>query len=163
MDMDHLEAYVVALGRLCFAAVCAASVGWEREAQKKSAGLRTHVLVAVGSCLYALAAENLVARYEGVDIMRLIQGALMGTGFIAGGVIFRQGTSVRGLTTAAGLWIMSAVGVSIGLGFYFLAIASTALTFAVMTTLRWMEGRFSDKESKQDVGPGTDEVEDDDD
>ena len=70
------------------------------------------------------------------DVMRLLQGMLVGTGFICGGAIFREGGSVRGLTTATGLWVMGAVGLAVGVGQYFLAILATVVTFVVMEFVR---------------------------
>ena len=135
--------YAAALGKLVLAGACGAAIGWEREAHEKAAGLRTHILLALGACLYALAAVQLRAAYaSGADVMRVIQGGLIGTGFICGGVVFREGNTVRGLTTAAGLWIMGAIGVAIGLGFYFIAVSATGLTFLSMTVLKRGERRI---------------------
>jgi putative Mg2+ transporter-C (MgtC) family protein len=134
--VEAIVPYLVALGKLVLAGACGAAVGWEREAHEKAAGLRTHVLLAIGACLYALTAVGLRADYPATDIMRVIQGALMGTGFICAGVIFREGRNVRGLTTAAGLWVMGATGVAVGLGHYYLAVVTTALTVIAMTVLK---------------------------
>jgi len=125
----------VAVWRLALAAACGAAIGWQREAQDKSAGLRTHMLLAIGACLFAL----VTVRLDGGDPLRLIQGMLMGTGFIAGGVVFRQGDLVRGLTTAVGLWVMGAIGMAAGVGQYFLAVLATAAAFLVLSVLRRVE------------------------
>jgi len=114
--------------RLVLAGVCGALIGWQREKKDKSAGLRTHMLLALGSCTFALVGLGMA---EG-DILRIVQGTLMGTGFICGGVIFRQGATVRGLTTAVGLWSLSAIGVACAAGEYALALIATAGAFAIM-------------------------------
>ncbi len=134
--LEAVLPYAGALGKLVLAGACGASVGWEREAHEKSAGLRTHILMAVGACLFALVARDLIRAYPDADIVRVIQGALIGTGFVCSGVIFRDQDNVRGLTTAAGLWIMGAVGVAVGFGSFFLAIVTTVLTVIAMTLLR---------------------------
>ena len=124
--------YATDIGRLLLAAVCGAVVGRERESHEKAAGLRTHMLLAIGACLFALVALRMHEGVAQTDVMRLLQGMLIGTGFICGGAIFRDGGSVRGLTTATGLWVMGAVGLAVGVGQYFLAILTTVVTFAVM-------------------------------
>jgi putative Mg2+ transporter-C (MgtC) family protein len=128
--------YATDAGRLLLAATCGAVVGWEREAHEKAAGLRTHMLLAIGACLFALVALRMSEEAERADVMRLLQGMLVGTGFICGGAIFREGASVRGLTTATGLWVMGAVGLAAGVGQYFLAILTTVTTFVVMEFVR---------------------------
>ena len=130
--LQPLSVYATDVGRLLLAAVCGAVVGWERESHEKAAGLRTHILLAIGACLFSLVALRMSEEPDKTDVMRLLQGMLVGTGFICGGAIFREGGSVRGLTTATGLWVMGAVGLAVGVGQYFLAILTTVVTFAVM-------------------------------
>jgi putative Mg2+ transporter-C (MgtC) family protein len=136
------------VGRLILAAACGAVVGWEREAHEKAAGLRTHILLAIGACLFTLVAVHV----QGEDITRLMQGLVTGTGFLAGGVIFREGLSVRGLTTAVGLWVMGAVGLAIGVGEYFLGVLATLVMFIVLTLVRRIERRYVHHPA--DGGPG---------
>ena len=90
---DALIQDAVMVIRLVLSAACGALIGWQREKKDKAAGLRTHMLLAIGSCLFTMVGLQFVAG----DAIRLVQGTLMGTGFICGGVIFRQGPSVRGL------------------------------------------------------------------
>ena len=127
--------YAVAAARLLLAALCGALIGWEREVHEKGAGLRTHILICVGSCLFALIGVRIREDFGIGDPLRLVQGMLLGVGFIAGGVIFTQRGSVRGLTTAAGLWVITAVGLASGLGYYFLAGSGTLLA---MVTIIWL-------------------------
>ena len=130
------QIYATDAGRLVLAAACGAVIGWEREAHEKAAGLRTHILLAIGACLFALVALRMHEDVAQTDVMRLLQGMLIGTGFICGGAIFREGPSVKGLTTATGLWVMGAVGLAAGVGQYFLAILTTVVTFVVMEFVR---------------------------
>ncbi|MBE3123802.1 MAG: MgtC/SapB family protein [Planctomycetes bacterium] len=143
--------YGVQVVRLLLAAVCGAVVGIQRERHEKAAGLRTHMLLAIGACLFSLTALRLHADVAQTDVMRLVQGMLMGTGFIAGGVIFRDGASVRGLTTATGLWVMGAVGLACGIGEYFLAIVATVLTVITLSVLRQVEQKLHHSGDK-DIG-----------
>lgn len=140
-----LATYGTMVGRLVLAAACGALIGWlasrrsgQREAHDKAAGLRTHMLLALGGCLFTL----ITLRVGSGDPLRVVQGMLIGTGFIAGGVIFRQGDLVRGLTTAVGLWVMGAIGTAVGVGEYFLALLGTLIAFLVMSLLQKVERRL---------------------
>ena len=119
-------------------------IGFEREWRGRAAGLRTHLLVARASCLLMLAAmsqgdwafealpdENIVT-----DPTRMAHGVLTGIGFLCAGVIFRTGFSIHGLTTAASLWMASALGVLFGAGLFGLGAAGTLVTVAILTGLR---------------------------
>jgi len=134
---DDLARSGIMVLRLLLAAVCGAMIGWQREKKDKAAGLRTHMLLAVGSCIFTLVGLSM----DGGDILRIVQGTLMGTGFICGGVIFRQGPTVRGLTTAVGLWGLSAIGVACGAGMYVLALLGTLLSFVVIAEFVRLEER----------------------
>lgn len=132
--IDFVEAGEVVL-KLVVSGLCGALIGWEREVKEKAAGVRTHTLVALGSCLFTILAFRLTAQAPGADPARVVQGILMGLGFLAGGVIFREGASVKGLTTAAGLWILGAVGLAIGMGRYLEGILGTGFAFLVIEAL----------------------------
>ena len=128
------------------AVVAGALIGLEREYRARPAGLRTHILVSLASALLMLAAVHQVHWLAGapfdivrIDPVRMAHGILTGIGFLCGGVIFRQGLSVHGLTTAASLWITSALGTLYGIGFYGLAISGTAATLAVLAGFRWFD------------------------
>ena len=143
--MEWLNAYVVpVLG----AVVAGGLIGLEREYRGRPAGFRTHILVALTSSLLMLAAIHQLewmGEVEGdvirIDPTRMAHGILTGIGFLCGGVIFRHGLSVHGLTTAASLWITSALGTLYGVGFYGLAIGGTAVTLLVLGVLRWADRR----------------------
>jgi putative Mg2+ transporter-C (MgtC) family protein len=123
----------VLIFRLVLAGVCGAAVGFEREFHDKRAGLRTHTLICMGACLFTLVCLDMR------EFSRLVQGLLTGIGFIGAGVIFRRGEAVKGLTTAAGLWALTGVGLAVGLGNYFLAVAGTALMLGVIVLLKSVE------------------------
>ncbi len=126
--------------KLFIALVCGAVVGLEREISDKAAGLRTHILVCIGACIYGLIGLTLVSMYGEADILRLAQGLLIGIGFLGAGVIFREGATIRGLTTAAGIWIMGAIGLAVGLGRYYIATLGTFFTFLTLTVFSKIEG-----------------------
>ncbi|MDP3954574.1 MAG: MgtC/SapB family protein [bacterium] len=132
--------------RLLVAAGLGAAVGFERERSNKVAGLRTHSLVAIGSALISILSvygfEN-VAKGPGYDPSRLISNIIVGIGFIGGGAILRYGPRVIGTTTAATLWLVAAVGIAAGLGFYGGALAATIIAYIILTVLWQIEKKFS--------------------
>ena len=97
------------LGRLVLAAMCSGLIGYERETARKAAGLRTHTLVGVGAAIFAIAS---MTSFDGPDESRIAAQIVTGVGFLGAGAIFRQGALVTGLTTAAGLWVAAAIGMS---------------------------------------------------
>jgi putative Mg2+ transporter-C (MgtC) family protein len=126
---------LISLGKLLFALACGAAIGWEREIHEKAAGLRTHMLVSAGACLFAILGLEFLGEGRPADFLRVAQGIMMGVGFLAGGVIFREGPLVRGLTTAAGLWVIAAIGLAVGMGDFALALIATVLCFVVVSVL----------------------------
>lgn len=148
MDGVSLQYVLPVLGALAAGAV----VGFEREYRSRPAGLRTHMLVALASALLMLAAVHQL-KWMGdtpletvrIDPVRMAHGVLTGVGFLCGGVIFQQGVSVHGLTTAASLWITSALGMLFGMGLYDLAIAGTVLSVVVLSAARWLDRHMPQK------------------
>lgn len=133
-------------GPLLGATLAGGLIGFEREYHGRAAGLRTHILVALASSLLMLAATHQLQWMTGtphevirIDPTRMAHGILTGVGFLCGGVIFRQGLNVHGLTTAASLWITSALGTLFGVGFYDLAIGGTLAVLVVLAVLRLFE------------------------
>lgn len=127
------------LVRLLLALLCGAVIGMQRERAGKSAGLRTHILVATGSTLFVVGAVD-----TGMDedaLSRVVQGLITGIGFLGAGAILKREKEkdIRGLTTAAGIWMTAAIGVTIGLGRFGVAIFATAFTWAVLSLLRQLE------------------------
>jgi putative Mg2+ transporter-C (MgtC) family protein len=134
-------------GRLLVAAVLTGLIGLERELRERAAGLRTHMLVGVGSALFtivsAYAWTDFVFSREGgtlFDPTRIAAQIVTGIGFLGAGAIIRQGLSVRGLTTAAGLWVVAAIGMAAGAGYYSAALIATALVLIGLGPARWFEG-----------------------
>jgi putative Mg2+ transporter-C (MgtC) family protein len=132
-------------------ALCAGGlVGLERSRRGRLAGLREHALVCLGSAqlmligVYAWQGETTASHFD-PSIGRVIQGLMSGIGFLGAGGILKEGFSVRGLTTAASIWVTATIGVLIGLGFIFPAVATTLLTLLSLTILRWCEGLLIDK------------------
>lgn len=128
------------------AAVAGGLIGLEREYRGRPAGLRTHILVAIASALLMLAAVHQFTWMQDtphevirIDPVRMAHGILTGIGFLCGGVIFRQGLTVHGLTTAASLWVTSALGTLYGMGLYGLAIGGTFVTLLVLGGFRWAD------------------------
>lgn len=112
---------------LAFAAFLGSLIGWQREAQARPAGLRTHILVAVGSCLLAQ------VRFPGGDPARVAAQVVTGIGFLGAGVILRRGPSVRGLTTAASIWAVAGIGIAVGAGGMNAALAGAATAIVLVT------------------------------
>jgi putative Mg2+ transporter-C (MgtC) family protein len=134
------------IGRLVVAAALGAILGAEREYRQKAAGLRTNTLISLGSALFTLMSIELVPGGSG-DPSRVAAQIVTGIGFLGGGAILRTGMSVRGLTTAATIWVVAAVGVAAGAGKYGLAVATTAIAFAVLTALPPLEELIERDES----------------
>lgn len=130
-----------------FGAVLAgALIGLERTYNGRAAGFRTHVLVCTASSLLMLLSTREAAMLSGlpidavrVDPARMAQGIMTGIGFLGAGVIMKDGLSVRGLTTAASIWITAAIGVIIGIGFFWPATVATLLTLMTLSLFRWLE------------------------
>ena len=127
----------IVAGRLVLAAVLGAAVGYNRELLQKPAGVRTHALVALGAALVALISALLTHPSFGDDLAapsRIIQGLVAGVGFIGGGVILRLESEqrVEGLTTAASIWVVAAVGISAGLGLWRTAAIAVVIALVVL-------------------------------
>lgn len=136
-----LNVYDIAI-RLMIATVLSGVIGYEREVHGRAAGLRTTILVGVGSCLIMLTSMNLHTMYQGianVDPSRIPAQIVSGIGFLGAGTILRFHASVRGLTTAAALWAVAGIGIAIGSGFYVAAYLATAFIFIVLVALSYLE------------------------
>lgn len=137
--------------RLLAATVLGGIVGFQRERVGKAAGLRTHILVASGSALFVLAATGSGMSSEGLS--RVVQGLATGIGFIGAGAILKlsETREIQGLTTAAGLWMTAAIGVSVGLGGLGLALLSTALTWIVLASMGRIELRLEKRQKESET------------
>lgn len=129
--------------RLCLAAALGAVLGFEREWRQKYAGLRTNILIAIGSALFTMMSIDL-SLSSGGDPTRVAAQIVTGIGFLGAGAIMRTGSWIRGLTTAAMIWVNAAIGVAVGGGEYHLAMIATAVTLAVLIVLNPVE-RWIDK------------------
>ena len=124
--------------RLVLSCVLGGIIGYERQSRRKSAGLRTNVLVCLGSCLIMVMSIGLYQDVEGktnADPARLAAQVVSGIGFLGAGAIMKEGLSVTGLTTAACLWVVAGVGLAVGAGFYTGALISTGLVFVTLGRL----------------------------
>ena len=116
-------------------------VGWERQMGRKPAGLRTHVLVCLGSTMFVLTTSYSLQAFGGhsLDASRIVHGVVTGVGFLGAGSIMRQDGYVAGLTTAASIWMVAAIGVAVGVHAYVLATIGTVFCLIVLEVYRWME------------------------
>ncbi len=149
MDVTPLQGEIAL--RLTLAALVGAGIGLERELRDQAAGLRTHMLVSVGACLFALVSaygfETLVeggpafgpTRY---DVSRVASNIVTGVGFLGAGAIIRHGLSVRGLTTAASLWVVAALGTAVAVGMYWATAVAAVITLLSLWGFRVLRGRI---------------------
>ncbi len=143
------SAWSAVLFNLFAAMVAGGVVGLERTYNGRVAGFRTHALVAVAAAsamTVAYAPTLLPAAYAGqamrLDATRLAQGVMTGVGFLGGGVIFKQGANIQGLTTAASIWATAAIGLLCGVGLWPAGFAAVALALLVLTAMRYIEARL---------------------
>ena len=127
--------------RLCVAGLCGTIIGLDREYRVKDAGFRTHFLVALGSALIMIVSqygfEDFLATHDGLrlDPSRIAAQVVSGISFLGAGVIFKNGNSIRGLTTAAGMWGTAAIGMAVGAGMYWLGLFESAVLVAIQVIL----------------------------
>ncbi len=137
-------------GKLLIAAVLGGLIGWERERRGRPAGLRTHLLVCVGVTLIMLVSEHIFVQYQGykqdsilrIDPARIASQVVTGIGFLGAGTIMRFKATVRGLTTAASLWVVAGVGLAIGSGFILPAIFEAFIAIMTLILLPKVEGEI---------------------
>lgn len=122
--------------RLVLAAVFGAIVGYEREKKKMPAGLRTHMLVCLGAALITLTS---IMAFDGLEPARVAAGIVTGIGFLGAGTIFRDQNRVRGITTAADIWVIAGVGLAVGAGFYLGAVTTMILLVIIMHYVKKFE------------------------
>src|SRR3989338_10251351 len=117
-------------------------IGLERQLHRRTAGLRTHILVSLGSCLIMLTSLYVFDIYKGIvplDPARIAVGVITGIGFLGAGTIIRDREGVKGLTTAASLWVVAAIGLATGCGFYRAALFTTVLALITLFFLKYVE------------------------
>lgn len=130
-DVSDAEQFTRIVLRLTAAAVLGGLLGLEREHKGKAAGVRTHMLVSMGAAMFVLAAQQ--AGIDAADNSRVLQGIIAGVGFLGAGTILKGDaeSQVKGLTTAAGIWLTAAIGVAAGLGLEFTALLATGLALLI--------------------------------
>lgn len=139
--------------RLVIATLFGGLIGLERESHKRPAGFRTHILVCIGSALVMIVSQyaflDFAEKSMGYDPGRIAAQVISGIGFLGAGTILREGSTVKGLTTAASLWVVSGIGLAIGSGFYLFGAVTTGLVVVVLVVFDRFEKRFMF--SKRDI------------
>jgi putative Mg2+ transporter-C (MgtC) family protein len=132
------------LGKLGLSLVLGGLIGLEREAHQRPAGFRTHIIVCLGACLFMLVSLKMgELDPNGADPSRVASQVVPGIGFLGAGTILKTGLTVKGLTTAAGLWTAAAIGLAVGAGYWTAALGATALTLVAIFPLGILEKRMS--------------------
>lgn len=141
--------------RLVLAVVLSTVIGYEREEANKPAGLRTHMLVALASCGFTLIAIEMVGTMvdEGpglvqVDLIRVIEAVVAGVAFLGAGAIIQSRGNLIGITTGASMWLVGAIGLACGGGYYVIAFLLLILAMITLTLIRVIEGRFLSKKGR---------------
>ena len=145
--MEHSE--FVIIGRVAGALLIGALIGFERTFRGRPAGFRTHSLVCIASAILMIVTvyQNqwmTFVEHDAIrtDPTRMAQGIMTGIGFLGAGVIFKEGLTVRGLTTAASIWVTAAIGILVGIGFWFAAIVGSVASLTVLALFRYIENRL---------------------
>src|SRR5947199_7062778 len=145
MGHDNL----IIIGRVAGALVMGALIGFERTFHGRPAGFRTHSLVCIASAILMIVTvyQNQWMTFLAHDAIRtdptrMAQGIMTGIGFLGAGVIFKEGLTVRGLTTAASIWVTAAIGILVGLGFWFAAVVGAVAALTVLALFRYIEARL---------------------
>jgi len=137
--------------KIVLSVILSGAIGIEREFRHKVAGLRTHILVGVGSALIVLTSLHLFDIYKDVTVIdptRMITGIVTGIGFLCAGTIMSAGSAVTGLTSAATLWIVSGIGIAVGAGAYVAALIVTLVVFIVLIGVRSIEYQIAQRFNK---------------
>ncbi|MEP7027224.1 MAG: MgtC/SapB family protein [Candidatus Eisenbacteria bacterium] len=142
--------------KLLLSTLLGAVIGWERFVDHKPAGLRTHTLVCLGSTVFVVVGERALTGAAGnaSDLTRVMQGVITGIGFLGAGSIIQSGGSVRGLTTAATVWLVAAIGLAVGVGDAAVAAAVTGIALVVLRGFRWIEGAWRERHPSRHARAG---------
>jgi putative Mg2+ transporter-C (MgtC) family protein len=164
MDVDLTKGASVleVVIRLVVACLIGGLIGWDRERADKPAGLRTHMLVALGSASFTLLGFEVGAHLspktgEGFDPTRVLQGVIGGIGFLGAGAIIQNHGQVSGLTTAASVWVAGSLGTAAGVGAYVLAAITTVLAFGVLALLGKLDMKSATRRAAETRGPTQDD------
>lgn len=135
IDMAIIIQQLEWVARIILAGICGGAIGYERESRKKTAGLRTHVIVAVSSALMIVLSKygfhDVLGQYVRLDPSRIAAGTVTAIGFLGSGIIFSRNKNVSGVTTSAGIWATLGVGMAVGAGMYVVGIATTGIVVLV--------------------------------
>jgi putative Mg2+ transporter-C (MgtC) family protein len=146
-DLPDVSTFTRITLRMLLAAILGGILGLEREQQRKAAGLRTHMLVALGAALFVLIPQQ--SGVSDADLTRVLQGLVAGVGFLGAGCIIKGQAEeeVKGLTTAANIWLTAAIGMAAGIGREATAVISTLIALLILSSVRRIE-RYIEKRSK---------------
>jgi putative Mg2+ transporter-C (MgtC) family protein len=136
--------------RLLLSVLFGGAIGYVREITKKAAGLRTHTLVCLGSCLFTITSVFISQGITAGDPSRIAASVVTGIGFIGAGTIFVSQGSVKGLTTAASIWVCAAIGVAVGTGMYLISSFATILALLVIQLLQAIEHKYMRKSQREE-------------
>jgi putative Mg2+ transporter-C (MgtC) family protein len=139
--MTEIGLIVFLLPKIIVATICGLIIGWERETKNKVAGIRTHIIVCVGACLFTATGFILGEQYH-VDPTRVIGQIITGIGFLGGGVIFKHEDKINGVTSAAFIWLIAAMGVMVGIGYLFSTLLFTIGLLVVLILLQKLEDKI---------------------
>lgn len=132
--------------RLICALVIGVIIGTERENAHRPAGMRTHMLVALGSCAVMITSQLMFSQYHAIganaDPARLSAQVIAGVGFLGAGTIIREGASVKGLTTAASIWTVACLGIAVGAGYYFIGLMGTGCMLVTLIVFEWVQKKY---------------------
>ena len=151
----NIDPGIVAIAlRLGCAMLVGTLIGMEREYTHRPAGLRTHILVALGACVVSILGEMLFTHYRALganpDPARLSAQVITGVGFLGAGTIMKEGVSIKGLTTAASVWAVACLGIAAGFGYYALALMGMLFTFVTLTIFEALQRRLINSHSAED-------------
>ena len=155
-DVLALSEWEMAL-RVVLAVALGAVIGIDREIDAQAAGFRTHVLVCLGAAVFGLISVHAFDPFVterartnvNVDVARVASNVVVGIGFLGGGAILKYGATVRGLTTAASMWVTAAIGLAVGVGYYWAAVAATVAALAALVGFRYLRRWIRDRFSRQ--------------
>lgn len=158
----HTPQHVIAL-RLVLAGAFGALIGFEREASHRAAGLRTHILIALGAALFTILAFEIYAialagGADSPDPIRAVEATTAGIAFLGAGAIFQRRGDIKGITTGAGMWLAGAVGVATAIGLYYVAFGTALLAVLVLALLRTVSQRLGGNDGGKDVAEDAQQV-----
>jgi putative Mg2+ transporter-C (MgtC) family protein len=157
MQINEWEWFHYFGSRIVVATICGLIVGWERELKSKVAGIRTNVLVCVGSAILTSIAYIINKEDPNTDPGRIIGQIVTGVGFLGGGVIFKMNDRITGVTTASFIWIMCALGILAGMGFVYVPIVCTAGLIILSLLFHVLEKRIEKRVNERNNGIDKDE------